>query len=955
MFHRPETHPALFIPYPSSFRSGNPPAPVLSSCAVMRFPVFSSRAATGAALCAALFIPYPSSFILSSSAAPQDAAAVATRLAAEKDAAARRAAAHADYPIRPAALTDVAVTGGFWGERFETNRKVTVAADFSKSEQTGRLSNFARAGRLEKGNFRGIPFDDSDVYKIIEGASYTLAQTPDPKLDAYLDALIYKIASAQELDGYLHTARTIGNLRHKMLGHARWANLTDGHELYNVGHLYEGAAAHYAATGKRALMHVALKNADLVCSVFGDKPGQILSVPGHQEIELGLVRLFRATGDAKYLRQAKFFVDARGRADLRKTYGAQFQDHKPLFQQDEAVGHAVRAGYFYAAATDIAALSGDPAYTVAVDKLWDNVTGKKLHLTGGIGARRRGEAFGANYELPNESAYLETCAAIANALWNHRLFLLHGDAKYLDVLERILHNGFLSGISLAGDEFFYPNPLASRGNYRRSKWFGCSCCPVNIVRFIPQIGQFAYASKEDVLYVNLFLNSTATLRTAAAGNVKIAQSTNYPWDGKIRLTITPEKHDADFTLKIRLPGWAQNRPVPSDLYAYVGSGEEVRLALSSSSGAVHSTTGDGSGAAAALSPCSPFPAPRSLLTPDGFLTIRRQWRAGDTVTLELPMPVRLVRAHDAVAADRGLLAVERGPLVYCAETADNPAPIYSLALDVRSTLSSSSGAVHSATGATGATGTTGTTTAPARILAHDFLQLRVPALAVAADRAGNRTTRPVTVTLIPYYAWCHRGAGQMRVWLPASPDAAEPQRDPAITTSHQPNDTADKLEAASDGIIPAAGSAGSADHSVKRTTWWPRRGTTEWLRYDFTRPRTVRSTAVYWFDDTGTGACAVPASWKIQYLEEPAAAATANAATAAGAIVLDGNAAYAAQQRAAGAGKWRDIPADAYPVAKDRLCRATFAAPVTARRFRLLVKLATGKSAGVLEWKLDEQ
>ncbi len=415
-----------------------------------------------------------------------------------------------DYPFQPAEMTNVAISAGFWYPRFETNRVVTVQVDFKKSEETGRISNFELAGQRAGRGFQGIPFNDSDVYKIIEGAAYTLSTHPDPKLEKYLDDLIDKIAKAQEPDGYLYTARTLhfnygyknGKAVYNMMGPTRWSNIAHGHELYNVGHMYEAAAAYYWVTGKRTLLDVAIKNADLVCRTFGFGPTQLHEAPGHEEIELALCKLYRATGEPRYLKMAKTFLDMRGRKDLRHTWNAALQDHVPVVDQREALGHAVRAGYLYCGMADVAALTGDRSYVAAIDALWENVVSKKLHLNGGIGAHRHvnyadkklgsaGEAFGDNYDLPNEGAYLETCAAIANALWNQRMFLMRGDAKYIDVLERVIYNGFLSGISLGGDEFFYPNPQASRGGYKRSKWFGCSCCPVNVVRFIPQIAQFA--------------------------------------------------------------------------------------------------------------------------------------------------------------------------------------------------------------------------------------------------------------------------------------------------------------------------------------------------------------------------------------------------------------------------------------------------------------------------------
>ena len=437
------------------------------------------------------------------------------------------------------------------------------------------------AAKRAQGTFKGCPFDDSDVYKIIEGAAYALATHPDPELDRYLDELISKIAEAQEPDGYLYTARTlgfnygtnaVGAVDCGMMGPTRWSRLVCSHELYNIGHMYEAAVAHYRATGKRSLLDVAVRSADLVDRTFGFGPTQLKEPSGHEEIELALCSLYRVTGEKRYLNLAKTFLDLRGRADLRsETWGVPVQDHLPVTQQREAVGHAVRAGYLYCAMADVAALTGDKSYIKAIDTIWENVVSKKLHLNGGIGARKRVEyadksrgvafeAFGDDYDLPNAEAYLETCAAIANALWNQRMFLMSGDAKYVDVLERVIYNGFLSGISLRGDEFFYPHPLASKGGYRRSKWFATSCCPVNIVRFIPQIATFAYATRADAAYVNLFIASDATLRLSS-GDVGLRQDTDYPWEGQSRIAVTPQKDGTRFALNVRVPGWCVGRPV----------------------------------------------------------------------------------------------------------------------------------------------------------------------------------------------------------------------------------------------------------------------------------------------------------------------------------------------------------------------------------------------------------
>ena len=617
-----------------------------------------------------------------------------------------------DYPITPVAFTGVTFDDRFWLPRLTTNREVTIPYDFRKCEETGRIDNFAKAAGLMAGPHEGIFFNDSDVFKVVEGAAYSLSLHPDSELDAYLDDLIAKIAGAQEDDGYLYTARTIEPeaMDPEREGLTRWSNLRVNHELYNVGHLYEAAVAHHQATGKRTLLEVATRNAELIDSVFG--PGKIRDVPGHEEIEIGLAKLYRVTGERRYLALAKFFLDQRGQPDrgnLQANYDnpGYTQDHLPVTEQREAVGHAVRAGYLYSGMADVAALTGDRAYIDALDALWTNVVAKRMYLTGGIGARHHGEAFGDDYELPNAKAYAETCAAIANALWNHRMFLLHGDAKYLDVLERTLYNGFLSGISLQGDTFFYANPLSSDGEWPfnvrtgavRYPWFECSCCPTNVARLLPSLPGYAYAHRDGDLYVNLYVAGTATVVTSAGG-VTLTQDTDYPWSGAVKLTVDPPAESA-FTIRLRIPGWARGEPVPSDLYRHL----------------------DASGAAPSLQVNG---APADLELDRGFAVVRRHWRPGDVVELDLPMPVRRVVSHEGVAGNRGRVAVERGPLVYCAEGADNGGTALELTLPDAAVLTAE----------------------------HD-----------AGLLGGVTTIRAGSITLIPYYAWSHRGAGEMTVWL----------------------------------------------------------------------------------------------------------------------------------------------------------------------------------------------
>jgi len=534
---------------------------------------------------------------------------------------------------------------------------VTIPYDFRKCEETGRIDNFARAGGLKKGPFVGRRYDDSDVYKIIEGASYSLSSFPDSRLESYLDSLIALIAAAQEDDGYLYTCRTI-DPKHlpPNSGQERWSFLNHSHELYNVGHLYEAAVAYFQATGKCTLLNVALKNAQLILQEFG--PGKRYNPPGHQEIEIGLVKLYRVTGDKRYLKLAKFFLDQRGHYEHRAPYDSIFtaeyvQDHLPVTQQREAVGHAVRAGYMFSAMTDIAALTGDKNYLTAVDSLWANVVNKKLYITGGIGARANGEAFGNNYELPNRSAYNETCAAIANMLWNYRLFLLHGEAKYLDVFERTLYNGFLAGVSLDGMEFFYPNPLESTGGYSRSPWFDCSCCPTNVVRFLPSLPGYVYARDKHGIFVNLFVTGKAEI-TFKGNKIKIIQQTNYPWDGKVTLTLNPAKAQK-FVLKIRIPGWAQNKPLPGTLYAFVKPDtNKTRLRING--------------------------RPVKFNIEHGFAVITRNWQKGDLVQIRFPMNVKRIVAHPEVKEDRGKTAIARGPIIFCAEGVDHQGHVLDLYL-----------------------------------------------------------------------------------------------------------------------------------------------------------------------------------------------------------------------------------------------------------------------------------
>lgn len=623
-----------------------------------------------------------------------------------------------DYPVQPVAFTDVQLDDEFWSPRVETNRTVTIPYDFRKCEETGRIDNFVKAAGQMPGKYEGYAFNDSDVFKVVEGAAYSLALHPDAELDRYLDDLIAKIATAQEEDGYLYAARSVDpDQVQEMGGPTRWSNLRWSHELYNVGHLYEAAVAHYLATGKRTLLHVALHSADFIDREFG--PGRRCDPPGHQEIELGLVKLYRVTGQERYLDLARYFLDQRGRNhDRRPSYEQYAQDHLPVTEQDHPVGHSVRAAYMYCGMADVAALTGDHACVAAINRIWENMVGRRLYLTGGIGARHGGEAFGDDYELPNQSAYAETCAAIANAMWNQRMFLLHGDAQYVDVLERVLYNGFLAGVALSGDRFFYVNPLASNGDRARKPWFDCSCCPTNVVRFIPSIPGYVYAQRDGAIYVNLFIAGRARLGLADQ-TIELVQETRYPWEGDVRIRVQPQK-SAEFAVFVRVPGWATERPVPGDLYRYFDrASEPVSLKVNGAS------------------------VPLDI--EKGYARLTRTWEPGDLIELHLPMPVRRVAAHPQVTDNVDRVALERGPLVYCAEAIDNGGQVSDLVLPDASELS-------------------------ARFepeLLGGVTTLRGP-----AQRVEGGGTRPVDLVAVPYYAWCHREQGEMAVWLARTPAAA---------------------------------------------------------------------------------------------------------------------------------------------------------------------------------------
>jgi len=618
-----------------------------------------------------------------------------------------------DYPISPVSIKNVIINDNFWLPKIKIIQDTTIYYALRKCEEEGRIENFLVAGGKKKGEYKGkMPFDDTDVYKIIEGASYSLINKPNPELENYIDSLIAIIKIGQEPDGYLTTWFTINKEKPPAWwvkpSKYRWENEISSHELYNSGHLFEAAAAHYWATGKRNFLDIAIKNADLLVKNFG--PGKLHIPPGHQIVETGLIKLYRITHNKDYLKLAKFFLDLRGDSTTHNLYGEYSQDHLPVIKQYEAVGHAVRALYMYAGMTDIAVIFNDNDYLNAVNKLWENIVNKKMYITGGLGSRHEGEAFGDDYELPNLTAYNETCASIASIYWNHRFFLLTGDSKYYDIIERTLYNGLLSGISLDGKNFFYPNPLESDGKYEfnmgsctRQPWFDCSCCPTNLIRFIPSIPNLIYAVNQDSLYTNLFISNNATVNINDV-KIEISQKTDYPWNGKINIFIEPER-DLLFTLKIRVPGWALNKPVPSNLYSYIDNHkQEILLTING--------------------------IQESIKLNKGYIEITRKWNKGDKLELVLPMRIHKVIANELVKEDSNKVAFEYGPLVYCAEEIDNK-NISSIIIpeDINFTPAEKS------------------------ILGEKVISFKC--------KINNDE-----LILIPYYVWSNRGIGKMKVWFP---------------------------------------------------------------------------------------------------------------------------------------------------------------------------------------------
>ena len=766
--------------------------------------------------------------------------------------------------IRQVSFTEVHFTDNFWAPRIETNRTVSIPSAFKECEKNGRFDNFALAGKLIKGEQKGdFPFDDTDPYKIIEGASYSLAVKYDQKLDAYLDSVITLIRAAQEPDGYLTTCVTNKATRLSgWWGTKRWDKI-NSHELYNCGHLYEAAIAHFQATGKRTLLNVAIKNADLICTVFGPALNQIHRPSGHPIVEMGLAKLYKTTGNKKYLALAKYFVEETGRGTDGHRLSEYSQDHKPILQQDEIKGHSVRAGYLYSGVADVASLTNDTAYFHALTRIWDNMAGKKLYITGGIGSRAQGEGFGPNYELNNQTAYCETCAAIANVYWNQRMFLATGDAKYIDVLERALYNGVISGVSLSGNKFFYDNPLESMGQHERQAWFGCACCPGNITRFMASVPTYMYAVQGNTVFVNLYTQSNGKIQIGKT-EVEINQVSNYPWDGNIRMTLNPSA-TGTFTVKLRIPGWAENEPVPTDLYTFTQKAEKGYEILVNG----HKVR---------------------TLKDKGYVAINRKWKKGDVVELNLPMPVRRIQANEQVQDDRGKLAIQRGPVVYCIEGTDqSDKHVFNKYIPENTTINFTY----------------------QKDLLNGVVTLNGTAREIDRNADGKLVEKDVPFTAIPYSTWNNRGTGEMAVWIPSGASYAKATPEPTIASRA----TTVNAYGVNDQWDPTC----SSDISKPYLYWWQKEGSEESVEYAFEQPEMVSNVEVYWLDfDQYDGNYRVPESWKL-YCK----------------VGED----------------WKEVEAKgAYTTKKDTYNSLDFV-PVKTRGLKITAKLQKGVSGGVIEWK----
>lgn len=693
-----------------------------------------------------------------------------------------------DFPITPIPFSQVGMEDDFWKPRIEKNYQITIPHAIDQCES--RIQNFRIAAGLASGSFQtGLSFDDSEVYKVIQGASYSLHYYDDPELDNLLDSLINIIGMAQEDDGYICTVWTInGPNGHEWMGSTRWEKVEElSHELYNIGHLLESASAHYEVTGKTNFLDIAIKAADCVDGAFGW--GKLEKYPGHQEIEKGLVALYRATGEEKYLDLAQFFLD------VRKNGEEYSQSHLPVTEQTEAVGHSVRAMYMYSGMADVAAIKDVAGYAEVLPQIWKDIIYKKIYITGGIGASGGNEGFDEAYNLPNANAYCETCASIGNMYFNHRLFLTHGEAKYIDVMERTLYNSLLSGVSYSGDRFFYPNRLQSN-DAAREAWFYCSCCPSNMTRIIPSMPGYIYAQKTDTIYVNLFAASTTSFDIDGQ-EVTITQETDYPWDGQVELSVSTSS-PLDFTLMIRVPGWAKNEVMEGDLYHFHHSSEESASLLFNDES-------------------------YSFSEYKGYIPVHSTWQDGDQLTYSMPMPVRQIFSNENIVQNQGKMAIQRGPMVYCTEFADNPdlSSIFYYQYDSAMTYTASFD--------------------PELFYGTEIIQ--------GASSTGE------SVTFLPYHLWNNRGTGEMQVWNDIEPARALADSLIIINTDNGDQVSANYVSPWEDlqGIYDLYDPSSSIDKEPYAFGNWSSDGSTinswNWIEYQLSEKHIITSSEVYWWKD----------------------------------------------------------------------------------------------------------
>lgn len=745
----------------------------------------------------------------------------------------------ADDLLKAIPFEQVTLEDNFWRPRLIIQKETLVP--FALDKVRPAMDNLRKTGQYLKGDKSELPFPHrfvaSDLYKVMEGAAYLLTLEKDSALERTMDSIIDLIGAAQKPDGYLYEAHTTGvSAQHEHwggggMGDRPYSWVVHSHELYNMGHMYEGAVAYYRATGKDKWLRIAEKSARHINHVFfegdpaynGGKP--VMQAPGHEEIELALVKLYQATGDTLYLNMAKRFIDIRGitfkpegEGVLAPSYA---QQHQPVREQRKAVGHAVRAAYLYSGMADVMAQTGDTSLRPALDSIWGNIVDTRMHITGGLGAIHGIEGFGPEYELPNMGAYDETCAAVGNVLFNYRMFMAEKDGKYIDVAEVALYNNVLAGVNLEGNRFFYVNPLEvdgrrafNQGLKSRAPWFGTACCPSNLARLIPQIPGMMYAHTDDDIYCT-FYGGTSTTIPLGRGNIGIRQETGYPFDETVSLTVSPEKASQKFALHLRIPTWAGDRFVPGKLYSYVNRQPGT-----------WSLTVNGK--------------PAKVKVDKGFAVIDRKWEKGDHVELHLPMGVMYSKAIDKVEADRGRLCITRGPLVYCAEAVDNASAPASYVISP--------------------------TEENAVIRKGEGLMKDIDFITVSAHSIQN--PGDTKLTLVPYYAWNNRTDGAMIVWLAATDEVAHaampsmPDYIADITATY----TCDIDDV--NPIITNKFPSSSHDTSMLRWTSWPRKGEKQSIELKLKHPVSLESLSVYWYDDAGD--VQVPEAWNVEYLQDGA-------------------------------------------------------------------------------------